>query len=309
MKEIRPDYYAAFRCSADACRHTCCRGWEIDIDETALAYYEALPGDLGSRLRRQIEIGEDGTAHFRLREDESCPFLNEKNLCELIPALGEEHLCQICTDHPRFRNFFSDRTEIGLGLCCEEAARLILTKQEKTCFCEVGEETLRPEEQEIICLRDSLIALMQDRSKTIQTRYDALFTQVHGQLPDLTNAQWADFLYELERLEPAWEQRLDSLRNGDCTDIAFDPIAEEQLCVYFLYRHFAGAVYDGDLSGRAVFAVVSCDLIRKIWLAEGSGSTEALIEISRQYSSEIEYSEDNICRMLDLIDGELINDT
>ena len=305
MKEIRPDYYEAFCCTADACRHTCCRGWEINIDENTLAFYRALPGELGDRLRQQIETDEDGTAHFRLCADESCPFLNEKNLCELIPALGEEHLCQICTDHPRFRNFFSDRTEIGLGLCCEEAARLILTKQERTCLREVGEETLQPEEQEIICLRDSLIALMQDRSMTIQMRYDTLFTQVHGQLPDLTDALWADFLYGLERLEPAWEQRIDSLRNGSGMDITLDPIAEEQLCIYFLYRHLAGAVYDGDLCGRAVFAVVSCDLIRKIWLAEGSGSTDALIEIARQYSSEIEYSEENLCNMLDLIDSEM----
>lgn len=26
-----PDYYPAFRCIAERCRHTCCAGWEIDI--------------------------------------------------------------------------------------------------------------------------------------------------------------------------------------------------------------------------------------------------------------------------------------
>ena len=305
MKEIRPDYYEAFCCTADACRHTCCRGWEINIDENTLAFYRALPGELGDRLRQQIGTDEDGTAPFRLCADESCPFLNERNLCELIPALGKEHLCQICTDHPRFRNFFSDRTEIGLGLCCEEAARLILTKREKTCLQETGEEALLPEEQEIISLRDRLITLMQDRSKPICARYDAILDEVQGKRPALTDAQWADFLYRLERLEPAWEQRLDSLRSGCVADITLEPIAEEQLCVYFLYRHLAGAVYDGDLSGRAVFAVISCELIRELWLAEGSGSIELLIEIARQYSSEIEYSEENLCNMLDLIDSEM----
>lgn len=304
MKEIKPDYFDEFRCSAGDCRHTCCRGWEIDIDEKTLAYYNALPGALGDRLRRQIEVGADGTAHFRLREDESCPFLNEKNLCDLIPALGEEHLCQICSDHPRFRNFFSDRTEIGLGLCCEAAAELILSRKEKTRFLEAGEENLLPEENAILRLRETLIARMQDRSVPIRARYDAILAEAGGSLPQMTNAEWAGFLRDLERLDPAWERRLDSLRNGGTADASPDPVMEEQLCVYFLFRHLAGAVYDGDLAGRAVFAVVSCQLIRAIWAAEG-GAQASFFEIARAYSAEIEYSEDNLCAMLDLIDAEI----
>lgn len=300
MKEIRPDYYDEFRCAAGDCRHTCCRGWEIDIDEDALAYYQSLSGELGDRLRREIETGEDGTAHFRLREDDSCPFLNDKNLCDLIPALGEKRLCQICTDHPRFRNYFSDRTETGLGLCCEAAAKLILSRREKTRFLETGGETLLPEEEEILRLRDRLIGLMQDRTKPISARYEAILAAVEKNLPDRTDAQWADFLSGLERLDPDWERRLDSLRRGGA-DLAPDPIAEEQLCIYFLFRHLAGAVYDGDLAGRASFAVLNCRLIRAIWAAEG-GEPAAYCEIAREYSAEIEYSEENLCAMLDLID-------
>lgn len=302
MKEIRPEYYDEFHCTAGDCRHTCCRGWEIDIDETTLAYYQALPGQLGDRLRRAIVIGADGTAQFRLRSDESCPFLNENNLCDLIPSLGEAHLCQICTDHPRFRNFFSERTEIGLGLCCEAAARLILTRKEKTRFVEEGDETLLPEEEDIIYLRARLIELMQDRDKPIQARYDAILAEAQGRLPELTNAQWADYLFGLERLEPSWERRLESLRKSDNDAIAPDPVAEEQLCVYFLYRHLAGAIYDGDFAGRTAFSVLSSKLIRGIWAAEGSGRLGEWIEIVREYSSEIEYSEDNLCAILDRID-------
>ena len=33
---LQPDFYDRFRCRAAACRHSCCKGWEIDIDENTL---------------------------------------------------------------------------------------------------------------------------------------------------------------------------------------------------------------------------------------------------------------------------------
>ena len=120
-----PEYYAAFRCTASKCAHTCCAGWEIDIDDGSLARYDRLPGDFGDEVRRCID--RDGTPHFMLTGDERCPLLTDDNLCRLILRQGEDALCQICADHPRFRNFFSCRVEMGLGLVCEEAARIILS--------------------------------------------------------------------------------------------------------------------------------------------------------------------------------------
>lgn len=125
MNVYVPEYYAAFHCIAARCGHTCCAGWEIDIDEESQARYEQLPGPFGARVRRSIDRG--GTPHFILTEDERCPLLNGDNLCDLILHEGEGALCQICRDHPRFRNYYSCRVEMGLGLVCEEAARLILS--------------------------------------------------------------------------------------------------------------------------------------------------------------------------------------
>ena len=120
-----PEYYPEFRCIASRCGHTCCAGWEIDIDGESLARYERLPGDFGERLRRSLS--REGTPHFILEAGERCPLLNRDNLCDLILHEGEDALCQICRDHPRFRNYFSGRVEMGLGLVCEEAGRLILS--------------------------------------------------------------------------------------------------------------------------------------------------------------------------------------
>ena len=125
MNIYAPDYYPSFRCVASKCAHTCCAGWEIDIDEKSLARYDQLPGDFGAWVRRGIS--REGTPHFILAEGERCPLLNGDNLCALILHEGDGALCQICADHPRFRNYFSCRVEMGLGLVCEEAARLILS--------------------------------------------------------------------------------------------------------------------------------------------------------------------------------------
>ncbi len=138
MKVYAPDYYADFHCLAGGCRHTCCQGWEIDIDEESLKRYRAMRGPFGRRIRACIS--EEDTPHFMLREGERCPLLNGDNLCELILQRGEEALCQICADHPRFRNYWSDRVEMGLGLACEEAARLILSSDHPLRLVEFGEE-------------------------------------------------------------------------------------------------------------------------------------------------------------------------
>lgn len=70
---IRPDFYGRFACRAGACGHSCCRGWEIDVDEESAAYYETLPGALGEKLRRSVVRDGEG-AHFHLTADGRCPF-------------------------------------------------------------------------------------------------------------------------------------------------------------------------------------------------------------------------------------------
>lgn len=47
MTLIYPATADAFRCIADACRHTCCKGWEIDIDPDTRAKYAAMTGEIG----------------------------------------------------------------------------------------------------------------------------------------------------------------------------------------------------------------------------------------------------------------------
>lgn len=154
MKEIGPDYLREFHCIAGACQHTCCEGWEIDIDEDSLPRFLKMPD-----IAPQISMEE--TPHIRLLPGERCPFLNRDGLCEMILRHGEDVLCQICRDHPRFRNYWTGRVELGLGLVCEEAGRLILgreTPMRLVVLSDDGEnEELPADEAELLEQRNRLL--------------------------------------------------------------------------------------------------------------------------------------------------------
>ncbi len=301
MKVITPNYYSKFSCIADKCRHSCCIGWEIEIDSDTLEYYGTLSGETGEKLAASIADGQ-----FILTPDERCPFLKADGLCELICQLGESSLCQICRDHPRFRSFFSDRTEIGLGLCCEEAARLITQKTDKAQLTVLQDDSVSDEadaqEAALLKLRDNLFAIAQDRDFSVEERTENLLDFCEIALPEMTFCNWSDFLFSLERLDGEWEQKLELLKKAEHFKIAADmQTAFEQLLVYFLFRHVPSALYDGDLDSKICFAVLSVRLLAAIFSQDDSKN---LAELARMYSSEIEYSDENLTAIFDKINGE-----
>jgi len=306
MKLIAPDYYPDFHCIADRCRHSCCIGWEIEIDDETLVRYRSVPGAFGDRLTAGIRT--DGEcACFRLSENERCPFLNESGLCDIILNLGEDYLSQICTDHPRFRNFFSDRTEIGLGLCCEAAGRLILgnPKQPELIILEDDgqDEELHEDDKLLLQTRGHLIAIAQNRNLSLDARMSMLLDSV-GLAPCAGPLHWTAFYRSLEQLDPAWDRLLCALSEASVCELPDDlhTDALEQLLVYFLYRHLSDSLDDVDLAARTAFAVHGTIFIRALcglqYQRSGTCSFDDLVEIARLYSSEIEYSDSNLDALL-----------
>ena len=188
MKVFVPDYYPGFRCIAGACRHSCCAGWEIDVDPVMLKRYRNMDGPLGAKLRRCID--PDPEPHFLLSDQERCPFLTDQNLCEIILQAGEDALCQVCADHPRFRNYWSDRVEMGLGMACEEAARLILTSSHPFHLIPVSEETEEQsevpsaEELSLRNYRDHLLASVPETGPAARLREYLIYRHLADALYD-----------------------------------------------------------------------------------------------------------------------------
>lgn len=295
MKTVAPDYYTRFHCVADRCRHNCCIGWEIDIDEETYEKYRAVGGEFGARLREGIDLSS-GQPCFRLGEGERCVFLNERGLCDIISTLGEGALCEICDAHPRYRNFFSDRTEVGLGLCCEEACRLILTNSAPVSLTVLeddgGGEALCEEELEFLAVRERMLGILQDRSLSFDARVERLMAYCGLHSDTRTPAAWAGIYRALERLDPAWDDFLDRLAAAPAFAEGREREVEwEQLAVYFILRYTPDSLDDGALARRVAFCLQAVRILRTL----GAGmETAELIELCRMYSCEVEYSEENV---------------
>ena len=99
MLVIRPRYYDRFQCIAGECPDSCCKEWEVDVDACAAAYYRALPGPLGDRLRQVLRDEDDCT--LMTITDGRCPMWRQDGLCRIQAELGHDALCQVCREFPR----------------------------------------------------------------------------------------------------------------------------------------------------------------------------------------------------------------
>lgn len=177
-----PGYYKEFKCTASKCRDNCCLGgWLIELDEDTVRYYRGLEGEFGKALCESLMTDDDGDTCFRLVEGR-CPHLDESGLCRVLGEIGEEHMGVVCREFPRYTNIFGGVTEKGIGLACEEAARLILTNQDAFClkeeFCEDGNADDSNKDindagnliDMLLSARDGIFAILSDRSRGIQKR-------------------------------------------------------------------------------------------------------------------------------------------
>ncbi len=312
MKNVYPDYYNDFNCIADKCKHSCCIGWEIDIDQESLELYQGVKGDFGKRLKENISL--EGTPHFVLKENERCPFLNCQNLCDIYKELGKDKLCQICSDHPRFYNELENRTEAGLGLCCEEAARLIITKKYKFKLIGEGEVT-----DGILLLRDKVFKTLQDRNFDLKERIKNTVALSGTPVPRFDILRWVEVFEGLERLDQSWTKLLAGLK-ADFSKVDQDAFADfikqreteyEQFLCYLVYRHASKAEFLEAFVLYIYFALLCFELIYAmgavIFTQKGDFTVDDQLNVMRLFSSEIEYSDENLDAVLDELYKEFFN--
>ena len=332
MELTYPAYYPDFACTADRCRDNCCRtGWEIDVDSATVDFYRTLPDP--QRQRIFAGLSGDGEGNYTICPvNGQCPFLTKHGLCSLVLELGEDHIGDICALHPRYREWFPGRVEIGVGLCCEEAARLILSDPDPVEFETLVTDADPDDDQEeeaplylpLLSLRERLLDILQDRSLPLNRRLaqalrlaQSIQEQLNrGDLPRedtplsaLPAGDGSEVLSaalslhgEMETLEPEWHQRILDVHAPDWQGFAAalgERVYEyEHLAVYLLFRYFLKAVYDENalvkVEQMVVMVLTMAALGAAQWQRRGVFTLADQIEVARQYSKEVEYSDDNM---------------
>lgn len=304
-----PTFYRDFKCIADRCTDSCCIGWEIDIDSATYEKYRLMPDD----FQKNIAVC-DGVAHFVLTENERCPFLQKDGLCKIIFEHSEDMLCDICREHPRFYEWYGEYKDAGVGLCCEEAVRLLLESDIPLEYETVETQEISDDDTpEDICksvfeLRKSLFSIINDRSLTLSERIEKCFSKIGVKdvaVPCSAEeffAECVEIAKEMSPFDELWGKYILSLEALSFQEIkehlnkalSENQIRYEKSLSYFVFRHFIKACFDGDLLAHFKLAVIM--LIFELLI---DCVNDDLFFNTRYLSKQVEYSEENIDALTD----------
>ena len=155
--------------------------------------------------------------------------------------------------------------------------------------------------------RQAIFSVLQDREKTVGERFASL-AEAFGFSFRFSLKKLCTAYLTLERLDERWTTTLHHLQDFSFDGTIFEnrdfQILFEQLSVYFIFRHLADALWDEDYGLRVQFALMSCYLIGALFSCylekQGDIDFETMVELVRIYSSEVEYSEENMETLLTL---------
>lgn len=143
--DLRPAYYDAFRCLAQDCRLSCCKGWNVTFDKKDYeklrqhARIPVLAESLNAGLSKlEKESLKKQTRHYAelKMQNGACPLLAENGLCRLQLHSGEQALPFVCRTFPRVERYSRmGYLERSLTLGCEGVLYQLWNLPDGVEFC------------------------------------------------------------------------------------------------------------------------------------------------------------------------------
>lgn len=342
MKNTYPYYYKKFNCIADKCPDTCCAGWQIVVDPESAEKYSCAGGEIGNKLRRSMSVDSDGDTVFVsqnrrcpfLLESNLCEIyieLGKENLCKTC-TLFPRHITHLGA---------RKETGLSLS-CPEAARLIFSSSEPISFETAEDDSLPEPNSIDptvyftLVKAQKTAINILQNRNFAIMQRLIA-FVRFCNRIQQCINAKEIadvavneDFftvapfgktkakntfqkcirtLKSLEKLDVRWNTELESAM--DITPKKAEEFKKilseneweaEHLAVYFAFRYFMTAAFDGKLAEKAkftVFSVIAC-LILQAALSDFSQKS-ARIEAARRYSKEVEHSAENMAAIFEAI--------
>ena len=226
--------------------------------------------------------------------------------------------------HTRYFEWFDGICEGGTGLSCEESARLILSDKKTFSTFEKEIEDFDCDEYDnslyklLYSAREAIIRKLEDESISLESRVKSVLL-FGGQLQEnIDNSEYLlpeffdvsaeksgdisriySFLKTLEPMDEKWTEYLDKTDTLPAKAINEEVYSYlKNICVYLIWRYFLKGVFSGEILSYIKLMAISF-IVLKDMLSKSDLSFESCAEIAKNYSKEIEYSEDNLNEILD----------
>lgn len=313
MKKIYPDFYKSFQCIAAKCPDSCCKDWDIVVDDESAEYYNSLKSEFAAKLKNKMTIDEDGDRIFKL-SDGKCPFWNKQKLCDIYINIGEEHLCKTCRRFPRITQDYTAFAEYMLSFACPQAARIMLKTNDFTnCFqqfevtdintdysSELMNVLIFHRTQSAKCFSENTDSFASrlinclEYNKYVQSDLDGfdepskigttdLVFDLHSKL-DFMNKDYLNLILSAKDSPFAESNEI----NSEFTNLAY----------YYLFRYYLTAADTFDVIAAVKRLTCAYIVISKIISYEkAENDFEKRVMIFQQYSKEVEHSYEN-CEIL-----------
>lgn len=207
---LKPVYYDKFKCIADQCTYTCCRDWNIEIEEAVYAKYQTLPVISPDCFYRR-----EGSVYIKNGQNGCCPFLNDNGLCSLILQYDETILSGTCTLFPRTCVRREDGVEASMSNTCPALLEILMQQPVPLSF--VLEEEPVPckahgwNEEAWIPVRDLMINLLQVNGIPLWKRLFIMYQFVNKTEKDWIHKERYYEKYTDHDYLDVWFQMLDGM--------------------------------------------------------------------------------------------------
>ncbi len=311
-----PKYYDNFECIGGKCPDNCCIGWEIDVDNKTVSKYKTGKLPIFKEAVSGI-VCEDGVYHFSLDRNERCPMLTDDGWCKIITHAGEDSLCRICKEHPRFYNTNYNIKEGGVGACCHSAALLILTSASDSY--DLPKEKILSLNK-VFSQRQNIFDIIKGADTVCSSFFGILSSDFFS-----TN----DFYTEKSDKKGVFCFVKNALKNIEVMDRLFLSYADfgirkaeentgeflkfldsfftlygKNILMYFIYRYYIRFYTDFCEYAGISIAFFSVLAIALMLHGQGSLSLENAALCFRTFSKNIEYSTENVDYLSEFFDTE-----
>ncbi|MGG7144897.1 flagellin lysine-N-methylase [Clostridium nigeriense] len=183
--------YDKFKCIADKCKFTCCKGWDINVDTNTYNKWREKD-NLNYLLDnvRFIKSHRENTYLIKKETKAKCPLLNNEGLCNIVIDHGDEYLSLTCKNFPRIENNFDYVKELTLSCSCPEVVNIISNMKEKV-YIDSNDSLSYIEDLGCLKIRESLVNIFQKEDISIENKlilsYDMLFNMLESDDLDYEN--------------------------------------------------------------------------------------------------------------------------